>query len=152
MKGIEGHEIPKSLGIMGRYGLPTKVDVEWIRVLAMSRPLLFLGDMDPVDLMVFIWLSVHLDDTGISYLGIGDRLLDDIGARSLKRATIPLSSAEIQALTRLKEMQIDITGTVGRKCMDVLYGGYKFELEAIASAGPSVCQRLMAALTKPVTR
>lgn len=48
------------VGMIGRYGLPQVSDLSWIRSIVGQRPLLFLGDMDPVDLMVFAWLRIHL--------------------------------------------------------------------------------------------
>ena len=48
--------LSESYGMVGRYGLPNKADLAWIRKVIGKQPLLFLGDMDPVDLMVFVWL------------------------------------------------------------------------------------------------
>src|SRR5882757_7852162 len=46
----------RHLGLIGRYGLPSGSEVNWIRELIGEYPLLFIGDADPVDLMIFAWL------------------------------------------------------------------------------------------------
>lgn len=61
--------------MIGRYGLPNQDDVHWLSALVGSRGLLFLGDMDPVDLMIFAWLRGHLRRSHIEYLGVSDAFL-----------------------------------------------------------------------------
>jgi len=46
-------EAPVGLAMVGRYGLPHPADVDWIRGMAPTSGIMFLGDMDPVDLLVF---------------------------------------------------------------------------------------------------
>ena len=53
---IEKCDAARDFGMIGRYGLPSVADLPWIRTMVGSRELFFLGDMDPVDLMVFAWL------------------------------------------------------------------------------------------------
>ena len=38
---------PAGLGMIGRYGIPRKADVRWIRKLVGSQAIVFLGDLDP---------------------------------------------------------------------------------------------------------
>src|SRR5690606_14852214 len=59
-------------GLAGRYGLPATTDASWLRDLAGSREILFLGDLDPVDLMVFLWLRGRLSSLNLKYMGISD--------------------------------------------------------------------------------
>ena len=45
-------ETALATGMIGRYGLPNEEDVAWLRVLAGERTVYFLGDGDPVDLLI----------------------------------------------------------------------------------------------------
>ena len=50
-------ESPSSLkpGLIARFGLPRDEDVSWLKNLIGSRQLIFVGDLDPVDVMIFAW-------------------------------------------------------------------------------------------------
>src|SRR5262245_36339098 len=72
-------EAPESanLGMIGRYGLPRVNDVRHLLNFIGQQRLLFLGDMDPDDLLVFAWLREHLTPKPIEFLGVGDKFLAD---------------------------------------------------------------------------
>ena len=61
--------------MIGRYGLPNDTDIRWIAGIAAKHELLFLGDMDPVDLMIFASLCGHLEPKHITFLGVSDDYL-----------------------------------------------------------------------------
>ncbi len=67
----------ESFGLIARYGLPSPADADWLRRLAGRPRILFLGDLDPQDLMIFAWLRAHFGPRRIDYFGIGDWLLDE---------------------------------------------------------------------------
>jgi hypothetical protein len=52
-KAYEHRATQARFGLIARYGLPSSDDVDWLTNVIGDRALLFLGDMDPVDLMVF---------------------------------------------------------------------------------------------------
>ncbi len=128
---LSDQEMLDQMGIIGRPGLPTRTDLDWISLMIGQRELLFLGDMDPVDLMVFAWLRATLPGKHVGFLGISDSLL--------KAASIPLTTtyflscapSEQQSLAFLRKVLPELTKTVGSDCADMLQRGRKRELEGI---------------------
>lgn len=84
-----GDKLPPPLGIVGRRGLPGASDPAWIRCLVGEGELRFLGDLDPVDLMVFAWLRWRLHPTPVAYLGVGDACLPRSRNICPRRITFP---------------------------------------------------------------
>ncbi|MGD9644967.1 MAG: hypothetical protein AB7U73_04590 [Pirellulales bacterium] len=119
------------LGVVGRYGLPHRRDLAWIRELVGRRPLLFLGDLDPSDLMVFAWLRARLAPKRVRHLGVNDTLLQRVDARLTIRNTIALAPTELAACELLPELLEDLPTLIGPGCSELLFGGRKMELEAI---------------------
>jgi hypothetical protein len=122
---------PARYGMVGRYGLPSKTDLDWIRRVIAHQPLLFLGDMDPVDLMAFVWLRANLCLKHLTYLGINDAFLKALEFRSTKSLSSPCAPAERESLPLLEKVFPDLRKTVGLKCAEMLDRGYKIELDVI---------------------
>ena len=121
-------------GVIGRYGLPSRTDLDWISGMIARREFLFLGDMDPVDLMVFAWLRSGLSPKQVTFAGINDALLEAAGLSSTTTILIPLAPSEQQALTILRDVLPDLGDTVGVNCVRMLEQGRKIELEALGSS------------------
>ncbi len=117
--------------MVGRYGLPDDSDLHWIRKLIGRRPLMFLGDLDPVDLLVFAWLRAKLRSTPVVHLGLNDVLLKALGRLSLSRLSIPLAPSEQESLPFLKETLPDLSAMIGPTCAKLLERGRKVELDII---------------------
>ncbi len=115
----------------GRFGLPDEADLPWICQLAGTRELLFLGDMDPVDLLVFAWLRAKLHPREIKHLGINDSFLMELGVRAAEARLIPCAVSERESLAFLQEVVPQIRETVGDDCNRILDRGEKIEIEAI---------------------
>ena len=125
--------IPADVYIVGRYGLPSRADAGWISKLVGRRFLFFVGDMDPVELMVFAWLRKRLRVKDLSYLGVSDTLLQRVHANPSELPCIPLSLSEQKSLGFLEGVFSDFRDVVGKECTGVLKRGHKIELEAVAS-------------------
>jgi len=126
-----GKAFSAEFGMVGRYGLPDEADLPWICQLAGTRELLFLGDMDPVDLLVFAWLRARLHPREIKHLGVNDGFLMELGIRPAEPRLIPCSVSERESLDFLQEVVPQIREMVGDDCNRVLERGEKIELEAI---------------------
>lgn len=118
-------------GMVGRYGLPDDAALSWIRKLIGRRPLTFLGDLDPVDLLVFAWLRAKLRSTPVIHLGINEAFLKALGRVSVGRLTIPLAPSEQESLPFLKETLPELFFTIGPTCAKLLERGRKVELDII---------------------
>ncbi|KKK52402.1 hypothetical protein LCGC14_3105280 [marine sediment metagenome] len=129
-KAIETVLVSGKIGLIGRYGLPCEVDLQWIRTLVGTRTLLFLGDMDPVDLMVFAWLRRRCS-SHIVYVGVSDSFLAQLGIGANESLTNACQPSEKESLCVLKKVFPDFKDTVGPECCTILEGGRKIELEAI---------------------
>ena len=122
-----------AIGLICRSGLPHAKDAGWIRNLLGGRRLVFLGDMDPVDLMVFAWWRASLDSGQVAYLGISDHYLDRLEVEIPEEYLISLAPCEQRSMPVLDAVCPDYRAVVGPDCAALLDGGRKIELEAVAS-------------------
>jgi hypothetical protein len=113
------------LGFIGRYGLPRAEDVEWTGRLLDGRRMVFLGDMEPVDLMVFAWWRASLEQGQVAYLGISDRYLQRLEIEIPEDFTIALSPCEQRAMPALEAVCPDYRSLVGPHGAALLDGGRK---------------------------
>ena len=124
---LAGCETDLAIGLIGRCGLPNEDDVAWLRMLVRDRVVCFLGDADPVDLLVFAWLRSRID---VKYAGVSDFFLSNIGISWNDRVTIPLSDSESGALALLADLCPDFQILLGSQCPALLDRGRKLEIEA----------------------
>jgi hypothetical protein len=120
-----------------RGGLPSVEEADWLSSMVGSRRLLFLGDADPADLLIFAWLREHLP---VQHVGLSDRLLRQCGVESRDNLTIALSEPEVSALPLVTQCLGALMGYLGPRCSRLLFSGRKTELEALfsfAACGPS---------------
>jgi hypothetical protein len=118
--------------MIGGYGLPNVDDVKRLVNLPETTRLWFLGDLDPVDLMIFAWLRAKLPFRKVAHLGVGDALLSALNANIAEFPNNVVSPSEKLSLPTLCQAFPDVRETVGSQCFDLLFGGYKIELEAVA--------------------
>ena len=140
-------DLPNKLGMVRRYGLPGTHDVSWIRQVVGQGEMLFLGDLDPVDLMVFSWLRTQLQPTPTHYLGINDTFLSVLQLAVPKSHTLASAPSEQAALALLPKILPELPELVGPQCADLLSRGRKIELDAVVSLCHSAAPIVQAALT-----
>jgi hypothetical protein len=134
-------------GTVLRYGLPSDADAEWLAVAANSRRLLFLGDADAADLLIYAWLREHL---AIEYCGLRDTLLEKCGVPFEVHLTIPMNASELAALPLVEQCSGDLQSALGPWCGGLLSSGRKIEIEALFSfATCDPAQIAAAILAKP---
>lgn len=128
---IDPRDTLGNVAMVGRYGLPDDRDLNWMGTLVGSRTVTFLGDLDPVDLMVFAWLRAALPRKRVVYGGISDGLFKGLKARLPVALSIPASPSEQESLHLLNQVLPDIRKTVGVQCANLLRVGKKIEVEAL---------------------
>ena len=114
-------------GVVARYGLPKVEDIFWIKEFANDRKLLFLGDCDPFDLLVYHAISKVFE---VEYVGVSDRLLTLWDVDIDKNITISLVDAEVEALEYLLARNPQLESLLGTECYRMLREGRKMEIEA----------------------
>ena len=122
------------IGLISRVGLPNAEDVPWISGLIGQGQLVFLGDMDPVDLMVFAWLKARLKHASLTYLGISDGYLSQLGVVVPEAFIMSCAPCERSSLTLLGSVLPDFRELIGPVCAALLDDGRKIELEAVVSS------------------
>ena len=110
-----------------RRGLPSESEAAWLAATAGSCRLLFLGDADPADLLIYAWLRERL---AIEYCGLSDALLQKFGAPFENCLTIEMKPSERDAMPLVSEHLGDLPAMLGPWCSSLLAAGRKIELEA----------------------
>jgi hypothetical protein len=113
-----------------RRGLPSEADADWLAATAGSRRLLFLGDADPADLLIYAYLRERL---AIEYRGLSDELLVKCGVPFENRLTIEMKPSERAAMPLVLQHLCDLPSSLGPWCAGLLNAGRKIELEALFS-------------------
>lgn len=110
--------------------LPAEHEADWMRQLVGERRFVFLGDADPVDLLIYAWLRQRVP---IEYVGLSDRLLDATGTPRCDNLLIKLNEQESAALPLLHQSISDLEALIGPWCAGLLSSGRKIEAEAMLS-------------------
>lgn len=130
-------------GMLGRCGLPSDTDVGWFNTLLGAHPTLFLGDMDPVDLLIFAWLRASLHPKDVKYVGINDCLVRSVVVDSPDLLILPCTASERQSLELLEAVLPDLDHCIGSQSLAILKRGGKLEIEGLVNTN---IQRFRAAL------
>jgi hypothetical protein len=138
-------QFPKHWIALVRYGVPTPSYLEEVRRRAeeLSLPIFFVGDLDPLDLTVYLTLrhgnadlnpkSFH--DIPVHYSGVSDRWLEmrPFPNREI-RGSLGMERLECEHLNFLLSVRPDLRELVGARCFELLRAGFKLELEGACNA------------------
>jgi len=138
------NDIPGDLALVWRFG---PLDAGHSRILAsvvdgLDAPVLFVGDLDPLDLATYATLvrSDAFSRKGVTHLGISDswveaceRDLETHSARSLDRFCIRMDEDETEAWERLKTAWPESRTVAGPMACSLLDEGLKLELEGASN-------------------
>lgn len=130
---IKNQDWTSRFALIGRCGLPNAEDLDWINAIRKSRQLVFLGDLDPPDLMIYQWLK-SLSGGSVLFLGVSDFLIDALGTPYSDSFLMALSDKELESFELLADVYPDFRETVGPQCAAILDRQRKLEVEAIVSA------------------
>jgi hypothetical protein len=119
--------IAADVGMMGRPGLPDRRDMTFLRRMIERSPVVFLGDLDPPDLLIYAWMRSQLPD--LRYFGIGDRFFQAVGAPPNETLLISHSSSERDAMKAFSSVFDEMKGVVGPTCAAILDRERKIEIE-----------------------
>jgi hypothetical protein len=128
---LRRHDLAMRVPTIGRYGLPNEQDVTKLLSFARGRPFAFLGDADPVDLLIFAWLRSHLP---IEYVGINYSLIEMLGVEIDETTAIPLCESELSSMPLLAVTCPDYRDLLGPQVAQLLDSGSKLEIEILASS------------------
>jgi hypothetical protein len=155
-------EFPKHWIALVRYGLPTRSYLEEVRRRSeeLSLPIFFVGDLDPLDLTVYLMLrrgDVMLSSRSrpalpVHYFGVSDRWLEmrPSSKREL-RGSLGMERFEREHLDFLLGVLPNLRELVGDRCFELLTAGFKLELEGACNAsvaGKQFPSRLLAYLDR----
>lgn len=119
--------------MIGRFGLPSQSDLTAIQRIVGRRRLFFLGDADPVDLLVYCWMRDIFGSKKISHIGVNDRLLSALSAPVRPMLATSLSKSESRSLPVLRKTFPDYQQVVGAECARLIDEGQRIELESLGS-------------------
>jgi hypothetical protein len=127
---LTDRDAASTYGVIGRCGLPSESDVHWLRRVADGFNLLFVGDADPPDLLVFSWLRSRMS---LSFRGLNDTLLKECGVALGDHITIRHSPGEAAAMPLAVQCIPDWESLLGPDCTTLMKSGWKIETEALIS-------------------
>lgn len=143
--------LPDEVALCCQEGIPSwtycealKQHSEWLKL-----PLLFVGDLDPLDLTIFATLVCGNPELrpspstapSVRYLGINDSWLKLCRTnlsrqhRELRTVTIEMRKAEREHYEVVKRIFPRLEQLVGAECFRLLESGQKLELEGAANPG-----------------
>jgi hypothetical protein len=134
--------IPDDIALLWRWAPVGKAHAGVIRsvVQAFGAPLVFVGDLDPLDLATFSTLERCLRGLAspVRYGGVGDRWLElceqHLPPRaSLRSVCIPMSDREQEAMRQADEIGLGWDAAAGPRGSALLGSGVKLELEGATS-------------------
>lgn len=150
--------LPKDVVALVHYGIPTPLHLDMIRewIERVGGCIHFIGDLDPMDLMVFAALrsadpslrAVNRQRIEICYAGINDDWLELCRRRTRRGlardpGAIVMPAIEREHLEIVDELLSDLEALIGSRCLELLTSGYKLELEG--ASNPALYQRGFAA-------
>ena len=133
---------PSTTAIVGDLPPCSRPAIEVVAGLAQSRPVGFIGDLDAVDIVTFIYLSMQLQLRGIrlEYVGVSDQWdwvrglgTDDRSESRVDVSAIVMKSSESQVVRKIRKEITEIDDILGKGACTVLDRGYKLEIEGASS-------------------
>jgi hypothetical protein len=161
---IEG-QFPSHWVALARRGLPTPSYLEEVRryQMGVGVPISFVGELDPLDLTVYLMLlrgNVDLRSSGrgipVRYLGVSDDWLRlrEKGANPIS-GTLGMERLEHEHFELIRQALPDLRSLVGERCFALLEAGHKLELEGVcdpSSSGQTFPRRLRDDLNRRMSR
>jgi hypothetical protein len=135
-----GEAAPEDVAVLWRWAPVGKAHVAVIRAVveALGAPLVFVGDLDPLDLATFSTLTRALDGLPVRYAGVGDGWValcerHLAPGRALRSLCIAMSEPERAALRHAEEIGLGWDALAGPRGMALLDSGVKLELEGASN-------------------
>jgi hypothetical protein len=132
--GLDLDDAVSRVTIISRYGVPSQRYVSCVARACPRGAIHFVGDLDPLDLTVFLSLAGRLARLGreAKYLGVDSawvRLCREHASRGDYVPTIRMSAFEVEHYNILKATRVDWDAVLGVEAVDLLNRGFKLELE-----------------------
>src|SRR5262249_43793986 len=114
------------LALVGRYGLPQAEDIPWIARLVGRRRLWFVGDADPVDLLVFAYLRLFFHRQ-VAYLGVGGDIIAGLSEKKISIIAFSMAPSEVAARDLLGAVCPDLEEILGSRMKSLWDAKLKIE-------------------------
>jgi hypothetical protein len=134
LMGVDLNKLPKSTTLLAHYRVCMPALCERIARECPSGRLDFVGDLDPLDLTVYLTLASRLKKHGVTVRHVGvngawvERARKHL-ATPWKLPTIPMSGPERKHYALLKSFRFDWEAVIGAEAVALLDSGEKLELE-----------------------
>jgi hypothetical protein len=127
-----------AIAVLFRYGLPGPEHAACVLRECERHEVSFVGDLDPLDLTVFLSLASYLGPKGIQvrFLGVNSEWISlcrrHLKARNAWQQGLPviaMSVFEKEHYARLKDLPVPWVALLGQEAIELLNCGHKLELE-----------------------
>lgn len=132
---LEASALPEDVHAVVHYGLPSKAVFKHLdrSLLPLRARLVFVGDLDPMDLSVYLEYRRRTQLAPV-FGGIDDQWLQlcerwPRGDHSLRRSMIAMEPVERSHMALVRQHVPELDRLVGARAAAVLSSGYKIELE-----------------------
>lgn len=119
--------------VVGQYALPTRNEWNFFRPLIEKKPLIFLGDLDVTDILIFHWMKSFPATKHMVYCGINDEFLDAVRFKCREEFLIRLQEPEQRCFEEFKKVFTRFREQLGNDSFALLSRGVKLELEAVTN-------------------
>jgi hypothetical protein len=139
MRMVGTTDVPDDVGLIGRYGVGSPATFEVVKkVLGPDCTVDFFGDLDPLDLTIYLLLR---NEVPVRYIGVSQPWLVAAEAAfptspprtglSFERHTIKMTTFEQEHWRLLKQAGFNLDDVLGSAATEILDAGRKVELEAV---------------------
>jgi hypothetical protein len=132
--GLDLDEAVSHVTILTRYGVPSRGYIACLARAFSRGPIEFVGDLDPLDLTVFLSLASRLRAFRkvVRYVGVDSQWIERCRRYAKGSGSLPLirmSGFEVAHWALLKATDVAWERIVGFQAFEVLNQGFKLELE-----------------------
>jgi hypothetical protein len=130
----------RSLTLLSHYGVPSNALMDRIASECPRGTLDFVGDLDPLDLTVFLCLASRLQRRGVRvrHVGVGGEWIDRCRRHRSGKGGLPLirmTPFERRQWAMLRALSVSWDAVVGAQATALLDAGTKLELEGATNPG-----------------
>jgi hypothetical protein len=127
-------KLPADVAVVWRHGPLDSYHRNYVRAVVahFAAPLVFIGDLDPLDLVTYATLASGPGAVSLEYGGISDAWLAACAealASQFERVCIPMNPAERSGVQRLLQLRPELKSVIGARAVELLLSGRKLELE-----------------------
>ena len=141
------------IALIGRQGLPDSGVLAWIASTRRVRNVAFVGDIDPVDVLICCYLTIKLSNRcSVVNVGAIDSIVKLASRTGQECPILVLSEGESESLVLLSQCLASLGDVVPPSAQRMMMSGRKIELEALVGGEQSVVVRYRRSVLRAVNR